>query len=668
MLGVIMLGNRFYKVKTYASVRLAKYPKVLALIKSVYLLKRQYDQQLHSIGISKGKTAHKEYFEKEIMLQKYRSQFAKKKVTSEVIYVAEEFKCPEFNGLKVDICIPVFNRFDLVHPLMREIRKQIDSLKITYSLEFNVLLTDDHSTSRTQLALMSLCHELEFDYKFQEKNLGVVGNVNSAFASMEGDIFILLNSDAEIAQNTMIKPFLHESKIGLVTVPNFDLFNGRLRNSLTWLELADYLEESSKQTISYVDACTAVSYAIAIRRSSVTHENLMDPAYGMGYGEDSDLHYQLVTKGWKSVWTLDTVVSHYGGASFGQNPQADSYRKFGRKLFFERWGDKYFSEIEAHELVLDNSINKRINSVKDVMTHTTLIVSPSDKEHIGGLFVVKSLIRKRIEEKKRISLRILDEIDPRNFYDLITTSPTSIDWKKVNEIIFVGIGSVRWFMGLKVPVEKIKLIFFLQGPDWIIDPNGVKELKWIRENIDEFLVTSSLTSHWATQISKNAHQEFHIPDLQFAKFSGFEEFEKEYDVLFNVRSEYGKGAHFAESMINYLSDYCKVHVVSDIPLSIDSTNVHVSPRTGTNEFLKKVARSKVFIDTSLYEGFGLVPRQAGYLNTISFLFPTAGGTSELLKFPNHFSPLGEVHDLIGNADKILKTLENLTCEGCDYCN
>ena len=467
---------------------------------------------------------------------------------------------------------------------------------------------------------------------------------------------------------SMIKPFLHNEEVALVTAPNFEMFHNQLSHPFNWLQISELLEGLAIDSICYVDACTAVSYAIGVRRAAIDSPYLMDPEFGMGYGEDSDLHYQLVTKGWKSVWTLDTVVSHFGGASFGHDAKADGYRKFGRELFFKRWGDLYFSEIESHEIVLHQMIRGQLQGLDLNQHSTSLVITPSDKPYIGGLVVVKSFVKGRIFEKRPVQLLILDEINGKNYYDLMTTLSSEVNWDTTQEIVFVGIGSVRWFMNLNIDITNKRIVFFLQGPDWVIDPDGVAELAWLQENKVELIVTSPVTAQIARQLNPLGELQWFVPSLDSARYGGYENFDKDFDVIMSVRSEYGKGGHLAESLIKTLSKKCRIQVVSDIPLTIDSGNVIISRRTGESDFLKKLARSKVYIDTSIYEGFGLVPRQAGLLNVKCLLFPFAGGTNELLSFPNHFQSLNDPFDLLGNVELILNSLDSPSCEGCSYCN
>jgi GT2 family glycosyltransferase len=460
---------------------------MFALAKSIYLLKAQYREQL--FNLTSSKIFSKQDTEWKIARQKFLSRYSIKKETSQILTESIRFEIPEKLDLTIDICVPVYNRFDLAEILMKQIKNQIDTLTKKYLWRFNVIVADDKSNSRTNLALKNLCSELGFSLIVQDENLGVVGNVNSAFSKSSSDLFLLFNSDAQLIDNTilsMIKPFLQLEKIGLVTAPNFDLFDRFMEVTSDWQTVGDFLASSSQDSINYVAACTAVSYAIGIRRCAVEMDQLMDPEFGMGYGEDSDLHYQLVSRGWQSVWTLDTLVSHYGGASFGQDAKAISHRAHGRKVFFERWGKLYFSEIEAHEVVLENCIINRMKYFKELQSECTLIITPSDKRNIGGLSVANQLIRLEISKEQQVKLLVLDEYYPRNYDDILRTTTIPVHWSSFNKIIFIGIGSIRWFVKQKLELSGYKFAFFLQGPDWVIEPSGIQELEFLEQNVEKY--------------------------------------------------------------------------------------------------------------------------------------------------------------------------------------
>lgn len=651
------------------SVKLSRFPKLFAFAKSIYLIKAQYREQLFYFTSNPSEKVHNKA-EWSIARQKFLSNYLPKKKTSEVAVVASSLDIPKPSPMKIDICVPVFNRYDLVEGLLNEIKKQTTILSHEYSWEFNLMVADDRSTSRTKLALSKICSKLEITHIIQEINLGVVKNVNSAFNKSDGDIFLLFNSDAQIIENTilaMIKPFINDENVGVVTAPNFELFDKFMKLGGDWISIGQHLIETSKNSVNYVAACTAVSYAIGIRRRAVVMDELMDIAFGMGYGEDSDLHYQIVSRGWQSVWTLDTLVSHFGGASFGQDEIADGHRAFGRQLFFERWGSRYFSEIEAHEKALEIAIQKRMFNYEHKDSKGVLVITPSDKRNIGGLSLVNQLIKERLNNESPLGLLILDEYYPRNYDDILRTLSAPIKWELYDEIVLVGIGSVRWLLKQNVDLSKITLCFFLQGPDWVIDPSGVEELRFLERNVKKYLVTNSFTREIANQVNHYAEIDYIEPNLKDVKYSGFEETIKSYDFIFSIREEYGKGGHLALSLIKYLSQKHKIMVVSDLNLEDLGENVTLTKRSSPREFYKKLALARIYVDTSLYEGYGLVPRQAMHLKMHCAFFGFIGAPSELFEHEAHFTELSDPYDLLGNVRILEKLLTNKLCSGCDLC-
>ena len=201
----------------------------------------------------------------------------------------------------------------------------------------------------------------------------------------------------------------------------------------------------------------------------------------------------------------------------------------------------------------------------------------------------------------------------------------------------------------------------------MIDPQGVNELVFLEEKIGKFIVTSSTTQEIALQINPQAEIEFIDPNLRDAVFSGFETQGKLFDFIFSLREEYGKGAHLAESLIRYLSLNHRILVVSDLNLGNLGPNVEVTKRSEPREFYKNLASAKVYVDTSLYEGFGLVPRQAISLNVKCAFFEFIGSPAELLEYPAHSVQLSDPYDLIRNIIILEDLLVSENCQGCGYC-
>ncbi len=583
------------------------------------------------------------------------------------------------SSIKVDICIPVFNRFDMASRIMAIVFEQIKEIERKTNFSFQVLVADDFSDPRTSCRLSELCDVYEFTYLRQEKNLGVVGNVNTAWQQSSGSYFILLNSDAIIGPGALLNVlsiFNTDQSVGLVTLPTFGDFQTQLAHSLTWIQLNTYLSESRDGKLHYVDACTAVSYAIGIRRESLNSSWLMDPTYGRGYGEDSDLHYQVVTNGWRSVFTLDSAASHEGGATFGNDERVSETRKKGREVFFERWGVRYYAEIADHSRTLKRAIKMRVSGLreqnKESLSEVTWIISPGLSNKIGGLRVAEQYAIKRSLGAGNIRFVNTHGNNVSNIGDLLLTTPSGIARKRVkpgDNLVLFGIGGIRWAKSLPFPMNSFKLSYAAQGPDDLIWPEGFSDYRFLASEVKEYLVNSPAMRKIIFDLVGDFNSVPLVPDLSYAFYSGHSTNQaREIDVLMIVREEWGKNPNYHTSLANYLSLYCSVTVVTDANSRSFAKDVRIIPSIGNSEILKLMKNSKILVDASLFEGYGMVPREAGYSGAHVFVTGNAGGTDELLKFVSHFSKLPALWDVHGAAKKIAKKLSELNhCVGCEFC-
>jgi GT2 family glycosyltransferase len=556
---------------------------------------------------------------------------------------------------------------------------QIKEVEGGTNFRFQVIVADDFSDPRTSRRLSELCDKYAFTYLRQESNLGVVGNVNTAWQRSSGSYFILLNSDAIIGPGALISIlsiFNSDSSVGLVTIPTFEDFRIQLTHSITWRQLNTYLSESRDGKLHYVDACTAVSYAIGIRRDSLKSSWLMDPIYGRGYGEDSDLHYQVVSHGWRSVFTLDTAASHEGGATFGNDEGVSETRKMGREVFFERWGVRYYAEIANHSRALRRAIKMRVSGLhehrEESLSETTWIISPGLSNKIGGLRVAEQYAVQQSLGSANIRFVSTHDNNVSNVGDLILTTPSAIARKSVkpgDNLVLFGIGGIRWVKSLPFPMKSFELIYAAQGPDDLIWPEGFSDYRFLASEVKKYLVNSPAMSKIVFDLVGDFESVTLVPDLSYAFYSGHSTNQvREIDVLMIIREEWGKNPNYHTSLANYLSLYCSVTVVTDANSPSFAKEVRVLPSLGNSEILKLMKNSKILVDGSLFEGFGMVPREAAYSGAHVFITGNAGGTDELLNFESHFSKVPALWDVHGAAKQIEKKLSSLHyCLGCDFC-
>ena len=120
-------------------------------------------------------------------------------------------------------------------------------------------------------------------------------------------------------------------------------------------------------------------------------------------------------------------------------------------------------------------------------------------------------------------------------------------------------------------------------------------------------------------------------------------------------------------MANFLSATHSVVVVADHDPYGLSEKVQLVKGLDRTAMLKQFAKSRVYVDTSIFEGFGLTPREAALQNTNVLFMDVLDGRSELRRYPSHFSPFTfspSIFEMVGAA---LNILENPSCPGCNFC-
>lgn len=160
-------------------------------------------------------------------------------------------------------------------------------------------------------------------------NLGFVGTVNRGMAlNTEHDV-LLLNSDAEVANDWLdrIRSAAYAApKIGSVTPLSNNATICSYPRFCEANELPPDCSTSSLDTLcratnpkAVVDVPTGVGFCMYIRRECLNEVGLFDVTnFGKGYGEENDFCMRSSYTGWRHLLLLDTFVRHAGGVSFGE--------------------------------------------------------------------------------------------------------------------------------------------------------------------------------------------------------------------------------------------------------------------------------------------------------------------------------------------------------------
>jgi GT2 family glycosyltransferase len=168
------------------------------------------------------------------------------------------------------------------------------------------------------------------------ENLGYSGTVNRGITCSETHDVVLLNSDAEVANDWLdrlratayrsgepvcsVTPFSNNATI--CSYPNICEDNP-LPAGWTVGELDRAFASANRGQV--LEVPTAVGFCMYVRRDCLREVGLFDmDLFGKGYGEENDFCLRAADAGWRNLHALDVFVRHTGGASFGASkPQRE---------------------------------------------------------------------------------------------------------------------------------------------------------------------------------------------------------------------------------------------------------------------------------------------------------------------------------------------------------
>ncbi len=594
-------------------------------------------------------------------------------------FKSEIYKVPResipFGKTDITIAITVFNQFHIVERCLRSIYKSIESDSVIQKHNPKILVSDDASNFPTRIKLQELQQELGFELYIQETNLGVVKNVNFLWSKSNSDYVFFLNSDVEVPNDffsTMLNSLRINDGVALVTSPMFQDFKEFLPAGASFHSFTSFLRKQNK--FLCVDACTAVSYAILVNKKLYSDPMLMDEIFGRGYGEESDLHYRVIQKGLKSIYCLGTCVSHLGGSSFRNEIDFNFNQRFGRQLFFEKWSGEYLYDIPRLSRAMQLALNMASTGFTNLVTAESrkqkkfnIVFAPELLKHIGGQKVILDYLL-HADSNNLIFTLNRDEIV--NVHDKFMTLGNSNDILKyvlrdfeISKLIIFGDECLKFVLDNKKLFNQTNKLFVFQGLDDLINPN-YSNLETLREGInyiDELLIPSNFMLDYSRHFLKKGLKKtkFSPQSLEIlydAKNNvAFEE--REFDFCLISRNEHGKANWLSAALANLLSQMgYKVSIATseNFPYQLDS---RISQNYAYNNIELKsiIGNSRCFVETSLYEGFGLVAREALLAGT-KVVNLSEGGVREI-KNVNilHISNAFEISEIIDVSKSFIQT-------------
>ena len=219
------------------------------------------------------------------------------------------------------------------------------------NLTVEIIVVDNHSTDESCKIISKNFSEIQLIQN--KKNVGFSKANNQGVRIAKGEYVLILNPDTVLAEDTLDKiftfaktknnlgalgvklidgsgKFLSESKRG-IPVPQV-AFNKlfAISSKRTGKYYASHLSENENGVVDVL-----VGAFMFLKRSIYNEVKGFDEDYFM-YGEDIDLSYKILKKGYQNYYFSDTTVIHYKGESTLKDLKYLRYFHKAMKIFYQK--------------------------------------------------------------------------------------------------------------------------------------------------------------------------------------------------------------------------------------------------------------------------------------------------------------------------------------------
>ncbi|NOR27136.1 MAG: glycosyltransferase [Lutibacter sp.] len=280
------------------------------------------------------------------------------------------------------------------------------------NLQTEIIVIDNNSTDTScQLILEKYPEVILIQNK---ENVGFSKANNQGVKIAKGEYILILNPDTVVAEDTFTQilayakskqnlgvlgvklidgsgKFLPESKRGIPTPQvSFNKLFG-ISSKRTGKYYATHLNENETGVVDIL-----VGAFMLVKRSVYNEVNGFDEAYFM-YGEDIDLSYKILNKGYQNYYYANSQVVHYKGESTKKDIKNLKYFHEAMKIFYK----KHFKLNRIYDFIMSFGIelwfllkyfkfSQPKNGLKDSFNILNI-----DKNLIDDFEQIKTLIRKK---------------------------------------------------------------------------------------------------------------------------------------------------------------------------------------------------------------------------------------------------------------------------------
>jgi GT2 family glycosyltransferase/glycosyltransferase involved in cell wall biosynthesis len=554
-----------------------------------------------------------------------------------------------------DVVIPVHNSAHWLGWCLEELLK-INSTKLR-----NIYVVNDRSERSQSQKIKEIVSRHKkvvlIENKESEGGFGYACNLGSV--QCESEIILFLNTDCLVTEGVLdrlCKVFDFDQAVALACpVSNnspdltFPIFPGR-----SYLDMArlftDATSHSDKDYV--VEACTVVGNCLMVRRDFFEKVGGFSAEWGIGYGEETDLHMKALSLGLKGIVHVGCYVYHFGGGTFNYQAEIEEHKSQNHKLFMSKWSKEYkmltqrCSNISPHKLIC-KAIDSSSASNSRVIDLDVVFYLPGIDQGIGGINAVVAICNNLVRQGVKATcalvgitadqgLKAYKEPVLFNFLYYISDAAFLADRIILPKVVFSTIFTSAPIVAEYCAKRNALAVQFVQGYEAYFE-NGQR----YAEATDTYKHTEHLvtTSAWLFDMVNRQIK----PDQKLRRlplvisediyFSGDEY--RDIDICMIFRSSPDKGQWLLAEILDRLADRNLVITVfcaqqyQNFKSKYATRVQFVDLPLDQYSLAQILRRSKVFVDTSLHEGFGLMPLEAA-LCGCSIVASDSGGVRDFI--------------------------------------
>lgn len=225
----------------------------------------------------------------------------------------------------------------------------------------------DNASSDGSVEMLKEYNNITAIYNQENKGFPAGCNQGMSLACRENDL-LLLNSDALLMPNSLfwLRMGLYEDEsVGCTgAVSNYaGNYQGIVEKLNSYEEIYNYaIRNNIPMKSPYIKKMFLIGFALLIRRDAFTDVGYLDERFSPGNFEDNDYGLRMIEAGYKMILCKNSMIYHYGHASFEQVKNKFSHIiSTNQKLFIEKWGfdTNYYCHERSH---LTNFITDDVNT------------------------------------------------------------------------------------------------------------------------------------------------------------------------------------------------------------------------------------------------------------------------------------------------------------------